>query len=161
MAEKAAFSNGSALDGGNICQAVLARFFFRAASSQYNLQQSNPLHRLSRRSYLACRDREAAVLNEAAVVVQVGEILTCGPTTCRMATGYDVRAARVTGQATAPERLGEVGTRALRFLPGHLVSLGAPAAFLRQPARLRTDGRSSRGRNVNRRAPARTRAAVR
>ena len=60
-----------ALDSGDICQAVLASFFLRAASGQYDLQQANQLHRLlaamarnklasqARHSYVARRDHES------------------------------------------------------------------------------------------------------
>jgi DNA-directed RNA polymerase specialized sigma24 family protein len=60
-----------ALDSGDICQSVLASFFLRAASGQYDLQQSGQLHRLlaamarnklasqARHSYVARRDPEA------------------------------------------------------------------------------------------------------
>ena len=60
-----------ALDSGDICQSVLASFFLRAVSGQYELQQSNQLHRLlavmarnklasqARHSYVARRDHES------------------------------------------------------------------------------------------------------
>jgi ECF sigma factor len=60
-----------ALDSGDICQSVLASFFLRAASGQYNLQKSGHLLRLlvamarnklasqARHSYVARRDPQA------------------------------------------------------------------------------------------------------
>ena len=60
-----------ALDSGDICQSVLASFFLRAASGQYDLQQSGQLLKLlvamarnklasqARHSYVARRDPDA------------------------------------------------------------------------------------------------------
>jgi hypothetical protein len=60
-----------ALDSGDICQAVLASFFLRAASGQYELHRSDQLLRLlvvmarnklasqARHSYVSRRDHEA------------------------------------------------------------------------------------------------------
>jgi DNA-directed RNA polymerase specialized sigma24 family protein len=60
-----------ALDSGDICQSVLASFFLRAASGQYDLQKSEQLFRLlvvmarnklasqARHSYVARRDPES------------------------------------------------------------------------------------------------------
>ena len=74
------------------------------------------------------RDGETAVLDEAAVVAQVGEILACGPASRRVARGHDVSSALVADQAAAAQRLSEIGTRGLQLLIRHPMSLGAPVS---------------------------------
>src|ERR1700733_11830907 len=76
-----------ALDSGDICQSVLASFFLRAASGQYQLQKSEQLLRLlvamarnklasqARHSYVSRRDHESLRTGQA-----VGERLAApGP----------------------------------------------------------------------------------
>jgi len=71
------------------------------------------------------RDRQAAVLDEAAGVAQVVEIRARGSPTCRMAGRDDVGAALVPRQAPASQRFSEIRTRVFLLLLGHPMSLGA------------------------------------
>ena len=75
-----------------------------------------------------CRDRQPAVLDEAAGITEVVEILACCPAPGRVPSGDDLAAALVASQVAATERFREVGTRAglLRF--GHPMSLRAPVS---------------------------------
>ena len=57
------------------------------------------------------RDRQAAVLDEGALVTQVVEILACGPASGRVPGGDDIAAALVANQVAAAKCFREVGTR--------------------------------------------------
>jgi hypothetical protein len=81
-----------------------------------------------------CRDGETTVLDEAALVAQLGEILSRGATAGRVASSDHVATALVVDQPSAPKRFGEIGTHAVALLLGHLLSLGVRSSACSPPA---------------------------
>ena len=77
------------------------------------------------------RDRQASVLDEAAVVAEIGEILARGSASRCVARLDGVRATLVLNQAPAPERFSQIGTDRVTLLLGHPMSLGATVSCRR------------------------------
>ena len=95
------------------------------------------------------RDRETAVLDEAALVAQICEILAGSPASGGVTCMDDVGAAVVLNQAPATECFGEIGADEVMLLLGHPMSLGAPVSCRHlHSAHPRCEGRCSLGRNV-------------